>query len=99
MNVNKTQAMFILPRGSNRATTIDINITCGSRFLEIVSYYKYLGVILDENLTWEHHILHITKKIGALARASQQLMSLRHVTSANHISTCSAHSYLFLYST
>ena len=77
MNVNKTQAMFILPRGSNRSTTIDINITCGSRFLEIVSYYKYLGVILDENLTWEHHLLHITKKvsqkIGALARASQQL--------------------------
>ena len=30
-----------------------------------------------ENLTWEHHLLHITKKvsqkIGALARASQQL--------------------------
>ena len=26
-------------------------------------------------------------------------VSLRHVTSANHISTCSAHSYLFLYST
>ena len=77
MNVNKTQAMFILPRGSNRSTTIDINITCGSRLLEIVSYYKYLGVILDENLTWEHHLLHITKKvsqkIGALARASQQL--------------------------
>ena len=77
MNVNNTQAMFILPRGSNRSTTIDINITCGSRFLEIVSYYKYLGVILDENLTWEHHLLHITKKvsqkIGALARASQQL--------------------------
>ena len=33
-----------------------------------------VGVILDENLTWEHHILHITKKvsqkIGALARAT-----------------------------
>ena len=68
---------FFFIRGSNRSTTIDINITCGSGFLEIVSYYKYLGVILDENLTWEHHILHITKKvsqkIGALARASQQL--------------------------
>ena len=33
MNVNKSQAMFILPRKSNRATTIDINITCGSRSL------------------------------------------------------------------
>ena len=48
MNVNKTQAMFILPRGSNRSTTIDINITCGSQSLEILNYYEYLGVILDE---------------------------------------------------
>ena len=64
MNVNKRQAMFIPPRGSNRSTTIDISITCGSRSLEIVRYYKYLGVILDENLTWEHHILHITKKLS-----------------------------------
>ena len=28
-------------------------------YLERKSYVKYLGVLIDENLSWKHHILHI----------------------------------------
>ena len=40
--------------------------------LERISYVKYLGVLIDENLSWKHHILHIASKIsisiGIIAR-------------------------------
>ena len=59
---------------------------------EIVKYYEYLGVISDENLTWEHHVLHITnkvcQKIGALARACQQLTI--NATQTFYLSVCAS---------
>ena len=29
-----------------------------------VSKQKYLGVIIDSNLTWVHHIAHVCKKMA-----------------------------------
>ena len=75
MNIGKTQAMFVLPRGLNIPP--DTAVMCNSRPLQLVTSYKYLGVFLDNRLSWEAQILHITRKvsqkIGALLRAGQQL--------------------------
>ena len=75
MNIGKTQAMFVLPRGLNIPP--DTVVMCNSRPLQLVTSYKYLGVFLDSCLSWEAQILHITRKvsqkIGALLRAGQQL--------------------------
>ena len=32
--------------------------------IEQTSHVKYLGVLMDEHLTWNHHISHVAKKIG-----------------------------------
>ena len=32
--------------------------------LECKDYIKYLGVLIDNNLSWNHHIDHITVKIS-----------------------------------
>ena len=48
--------------------------------MERKSYVKYLGLLIDENLSWKHHILHIASKIsisiGFIAR-------LRHFVPLN----------------
>ena len=75
MNIGNTQSMFVLPRGLNIPP--DTVVMCNSRPLQLVTSYKYLGVFLDNHLSWEAEILHITRKvsqkIGALLRAVQQL--------------------------
>ena len=53
--------------------------------LERKSYVKYLGVLIDENLSWNHHILHIASKIsisiGIIARLRHfvPLNTLQHI--------------------
>ena len=42
--------------------------------LELENYIKYLGVLMDSNLTWKYHIGYIasnlSKRIGIIARLS-----------------------------
>ena len=75
MNIGKTQAMFVLPRCLNIPP--DTVVMCNSRPLQLATPYKYLGVFLDNRISWEAQILHITgkvsQKIGASLRAGQQL--------------------------
>ena len=68
--------MFVLPKVSTFLLT-QLWCACNSRPLQLVTSYKYLGVFLDNRLSWEAQILHTTRKvsqkIGALLRAGQQL--------------------------
>ena len=43
--------------------------------IERVTYFKFLGVIIDSNLTWSHHINHISNK---LSRICGVLSRLKH---------------------
>ena len=75
INVKKTQAMFVLPRAISR--TDDVLVYCHGRALETVASYKYLGVFLDSDLSWRHHIDHVLRKVSrkifALRTAGSQL--------------------------
>jgi len=55
-----------------KAGQIFNHLTNSYTCLERKSYVKYLGVLIDENLSWKHHILHIASKIstsiGIIAR-------------------------------
>ena len=62
INVKKTQAMFVLPRAISR--TDDVLVYCHGRALETVASYKYLGVFLDSELSWRHHIDHVLRKVS-----------------------------------
>ena len=67
--------MFVLLRGVKCPP--DTVVLCISRSLQLVTSYKYLGVILDHRLNWETQILNITQKvfqkIGDLLHAGHQL--------------------------
>ena len=71
LNVSKTSYMII----SNNKNAIDIKIR--DSILTKVSTVKFLGLTLDENLTFNDHVKNVTTKIsksvGALRRLHCQL--------------------------
>jgi hypothetical protein len=51
--------------GKNKNINPDlVNILIGGQKLNIVDKTKFLGVILDPNLSWKDHISYITKQIS-----------------------------------
>lgn len=76
MNVKKTNAMqFISPRGTRTMSSNMIEV--GEHRIEFLSKSKFLGVIIDEKLTFSDHIEHVRNKmssgIAALARCRNLL--------------------------
>ena len=61
IDVNKTVAMLFLTR--QKRASIDENsiVIDGNPF---TTNTKFLGINIDNNLTWKAHINHITKKIS-----------------------------------
>ena len=71
LNVSKTSYMII----SNRKNTLDIKIR--ETILTKVSTVKFLGITLDENLTFKDHVNKVTsnisKSVGVMRRLHCQL--------------------------
>ena len=61
------------------ATVEEFRISIGRHQLERVSEFKYLGVVLDETLSWKAHTRYATskagKKVGMLGRLRKHLTS------------------------
>ena len=57
----------------------EFRISIGRHQLERVSEFKYLGVVLDETLSWKAHTRYATskagKKVGMLGRLRKHLTS------------------------
>ena len=51
------------------------NVIINHMPIERVSYFKFIGVIIDSNLTWSHHINHIS---NTLSRICGVLSRLKH---------------------
>ena len=59
MNHTKTKCMLI---HSSRSQTLDINLH--GHVIEQVRKFKFLGVIVNDTLTWDGHINHVVSKIS-----------------------------------
>lgn len=44
----------------------DINIKIGNEIIERVNNTNFLGLIIDDDLSWKHHIIKVTSKISKL---------------------------------
>ena len=74
LNVNKTEfVIFRSPRKS--IDSIEINIKLNGKRLYPSSYIKYLGVLIDEHLSWKHHINELIIKLN---RSNSLLSKIRH---------------------
>ena len=66
---------YMVTYGNRKQTDSNIQIKMGNTNLERVQHIKYLGVILDEQLTWKSHILYVRKKLSSSCGI---LSKLRH---------------------
>ena len=86
LNAKKTH--FMIFKAENKKMNHDINIKIGNKIIERVNKTYFLGLIIDDNLSWKHHIIKVTSKIsklcGIMVRARQYLpiRTLRTVNNA-----------------
>ena len=79
LNVGKTNYMLLGPKSDNVkfSNNITSSISIDTVLITRVKSTKFLGVIIDEKLTWSKHIHYVTSKIsktnGILYRAKQVL--------------------------
>lgn len=76
LNITKTKYM-IIGRKHCANINIDQTIQIDTESIERVTNFKYLGIVIDDQLRFNTHIQHIVKqtakKIGILYRANRQL--------------------------
>ena len=75
INVAKTK-FIIFHRKRQNFNNENLSISINNTKLEKVQTMKFLGIIIDENLSWKCHIDHICKKIG---KALGVLHRIRHL--------------------
>ena len=73
LNVNKSNFMIIKPR--QKKLPRNIKLSLNSETLKESDCVKYLGVLIDKNLTWKNHINHVTTKV---AKSIGILSKIRH---------------------
>ena len=67
-NFSKTKTMTF-----SRKTNVNISIFINENLIEKVSEFTYLGLIIDEKLTFKNHILNIVKKVNQANRCVYSL--------------------------
>ena len=74
LTINLSTSEYILVSNKNTNTS-DFILTIDDNILQKKRNVKYLGVYLDNNLTWKPHIEYLCTKLSA---ASYLLIKLRH---------------------
>ena len=62
MNAEKSKSMLF----HKRRKANPINIKIDHRTIERVSQFSFLGIMIDENLTWKNHVNMITNKLSKI---------------------------------
>ena len=60
LNIDKTNFMIFKNKYNNKPTP-DFKIEIDNKHIEQVDTTKFLGILIDNNLTWKAHTSHITK--------------------------------------
>ena len=62
LNVAKTNYILFRPR--QKPITVSDTITLDNIAVQQVEVTKFLGVLLDQHLSWKYHINHVAKKVS-----------------------------------
>ena len=62
LNVEKTKCMLF----HKRRTVNPIHILLNNKAIDIVPQFNYLGIILDEHLSWKAHVAMVTGKLSKI---------------------------------
>ena len=83
LNLNTTKIIQFSKNISPKDNHI-LNINIENTNIEIVTYYKFLGIIIDNKLTWKNHINYICNKI---LRILYIMKSIKHLVSSDILRT------------
>ena len=78
LNIGKTN--FIIFKSSQHPLAEAVSIEVGNYPIRKTCYVKFLGVLLDENLSWKYHLTELSKK---LARTCGMFFKIRHFLPMN----------------
>ena len=84
ISLNSSKTEYILFRRKLKPINYELKIKINGKKLYPSTSIKYLGVFLDENLSWEIHVNSISLK---LRRANGALSKIRHYVSSNVLNT------------
>ena len=73
LNIDKTN--FIIFKSPQHSAPETVSIKIGNLPIKQTCYVKFLGVLLDENLSWKYHLTELSKK---LARTCGMFFKVRH---------------------
>ena len=73
LNIEKTN--FVLFHSPQKKLTGDVRLKIGKHDIQKTKYVKFLGVLMDEHLSWKHHTAELCKK---LSRTSGIFFKVRH---------------------
>ena len=93
VNVNKTACMLF----SNTNTDMDSNIYINGAIVRKVSCVKFLGILIDDKVTWKSHCqnvhMSVSRNLGVIRKLklvlpSQTLLSLYNTLILPHLQYC-----------
>ena len=64
LSLNVTKTNYILFRARQKPITVSDTITLDNIAVQRDEVTKFLGVLLDQHLSWKHHISHSAKKVS-----------------------------------
>ena len=62
INANKTKCMFF----TKRRHLTPLQFSMNNRSIDVVQHFNYLGIMLDENMSWKTHIAMVRNKISRI---------------------------------
>ena len=92
LNVKKTN--FVIFRSNRKAANYNVVLILNRKALAQKVHVKYLGILMDQHLSWKYQISHISKKVS---RGVGILSKLRHFLDSKllrNIYYCLVYSYL-----
>ena len=64
LSINFEKTKFMIFRPKQKSCNVDVNIVLSSHQISLTNEVSFLGVILDEHLSWKSHITHVTRKMS-----------------------------------
>ena len=98
LNIKKSSYVIFWSRRKNFKYEVNFKIfnhlTNSYTSLGRKTYVKYFGVLIDENLSWKHHILHIASKISTSIAIIARLGHFVPLNTLQHIYRSLSQPYL-----
>jgi uncharacterized membrane-anchored protein len=82
MTINPVKNKFVLFRTKNKKINYDLKILINNKNIKQVKNTTFLGIVIDEFLTWSEHLNFISKKI---IKCAAIISKIRHYTNLNSL--------------